>query len=130
MISEKQTRIKYSTGEAAIRMQAAIQEIQQYPDKAISKIASFHKVNGKALTERANGRIIVSSKLGRPPYLTTEEEEKLVHFLIEVAELGYGYSQKQRFVVCKRGRGAFSASALRTENIWLSLGQHQPVESR
>ena len=82
----------YSKGDDFHRMQDAVHEHFTNPEKPLSKIAEEWGVSRKSLTEIIEGRLQLDVCAGKKPYLSPEEENLLVSFLIEIADLGFGYS--------------------------------------
>ena len=69
-----------------IRAMEAVNSGEIGPNQAAREFA----VPATTLKDRLSGRVKHGSKPGPAPYLTEEEERKLVDFLIQVARLGYG----------------------------------------
>jgi len=91
---ERTTRTNYATGENAARMKEALEAAHSQAHPNFKKIAANYGVSRKSLTQRYYGTISLNSSPGKKPYLSVQEEETLVKFLIETSGLGIGYDIK------------------------------------
>ena len=85
-------RKNYSKGPDALQMEAALEEAQTMDFPNIASIALKYGVSRNALDLRIKGRLAVDASPGRKPLLDSEEEEKLIKFLLEMSAMGFGYS--------------------------------------
>ena len=69
-------------------MEKALEEVSSR-SMTIRRAAEEYGVPRSTLGDRASGRVVPGTKSGAPTYLSPEEEEELVHFLIGSAEIGY-----------------------------------------
>ena len=60
----------------------------------IRKAACHFGVPKSTLGDRITGRVALGAKSGPKPYLTTEEEDELMQFLLRCASIGYSKSRK------------------------------------
>lgn len=56
--------------------------------------ASHFGVPKSTLGDRISGRVVLGSRSGPKPYLSTEEEDELMQFLLRCASIGYPKSRK------------------------------------
>ena len=61
----------------------------------VNKAAALHGIPKTMLKDRVSGCIAHGFKLGPKPYLTSQEENQLAEYLLEVADTGYGKTHKQ-----------------------------------
>ena len=59
------------------------------------RAASEYNIPKSTLGDRVSGKILPGAKAGRKPYLTPNEEDELVKFLLNYAAIGYGRSRKE-----------------------------------
>ena len=52
---------------------------------------SWYGVPRSTLQDRVSGRVELGCKPGKKPYLTIEEEEEVVSFLLKCAKIGYAH---------------------------------------
>ena len=62
---------------------------------SIRRAASEYNIPKSTLGDRVSGKILPGAKPGRKPYLTPNEEDELVKFLLNCAAIGYGRSRKE-----------------------------------
>ena len=70
----------------------------------INAAARMYQVPPTTLKDRISGRVKHGSKPGPAPYLTADEESKLVEFLSTYAAIGYGKTFSVLFSVLRRKR--------------------------
>ena len=75
-------------------MERALQEVSS-GSMTVIRAALEYGIPRSTLRVRASGRVVPGSKSGAPTYLSPEEEEELVHFLIGSAEIGYPKSVRE-----------------------------------
>ena len=63
--------------------------------KSIRCAAVEYNVPKSTLGDRVSGHIIHGATIGKPRYLSDEEEELLVRFLLKCASIGYSHSRKE-----------------------------------
>ena len=71
-------------------------------EMSIRRAAEVFGVPKSSLYDRVSGKVQHGSKPGRIPYLTEEEEEELVNFLIKCSDMGYPHSIKQILSIVSR----------------------------
>ena len=64
-------------------------------ESSVKRAAEQHGVPRTTLHDRISGHVQHGKKPGPEPYLNREEEEDLVNFIEEVAEVGFGKTRKQ-----------------------------------
>ena len=75
-------------------MERALEEVSS-GSMTIRRAAEEYGVPRSTLGDRASGRVICGAKSGAPTYLSPEEEEELVQFLVGSAEIGYPKSVRE-----------------------------------
>ena len=55
--------------------------------------SEIYQVQKSTLHDRVTGTVIFGAKSGPSPYLTSEEEEELLHFLLKCSDIGYCHSK-------------------------------------
>lgn len=84
----------------SISMQKAMMEVDK--GQTIRKAAEMFGVPRSSLHDCVAGRIQHGSQAGRLPYLTPEEEEELVQFLIKCADIGYPHTRAQALALAQQ----------------------------
>ena len=75
-------------------MQKAIAAVEQGTD-SIRRAAEKYGIPRSTLHDHVSGKVDLRAKPGRDPYLSLEEEEELVSFLLKCAHIGYPHTRKQ-----------------------------------
>jgi len=85
--TEKDGKIRknYSFGSGAEKMDAALKELKENPNKSFYGVVKKFGVDRKALRERFQGTLDVSAKVGKKPLLTLEEEKIIANHLMEMS---------------------------------------------
>ena len=68
----------------------------------IRQAACHFGVPKSTLGDRISGRVVLGAKSGPKPYLSTEEEDELMHFLLRCASIGYPKSRKDVLALVHR----------------------------
>ena len=89
VLQSPKKRLKW-TSECMVRAMDAVKR-----GSSMKRAAEQHGVPRTTLRDRISGRAEHEKKPGPEPYLNREEEEDLVNFIEEVAEVGYGRTRKQ-----------------------------------
>ena len=89
VLQSPKKRLKW-TSECMVRAMDAVKR-----GSSMKRAAEQHGVPRTMLRDRISGRAEHEKKPGPEPYLNREEEEDLVNFIEEVAEVGYGRTRKQ-----------------------------------
>ena len=76
-------------------MQKAIAAVEKHGDSYGVYTSEKYGIPRSTLHDHTSGKIEHGAKLGRGAYLTSEEEEELVSFLIKCAGIGYPHTRKQ-----------------------------------
>ena len=68
---------------------------------------------------------------GPVPYLTSDEEDELVTFLIQVSEMGSGKTKREVIVIVQHvvEKKGYNTVLFNGEDWWLRFMQHHPVFS-
>jgi len=93
-ICKKSQRRNYSKGKDAQNMKSALQELRDSSNPNISNVAETYQISRRSLSERFLGNLEVHASPGKKSYLSLEEEEYLVNWLIEMAAIGLGFDIK------------------------------------
>jgi len=83
-------RTNYSKNPSMI---AAVNAAHRLQRPNISKLARIYKVDRKSLERRVNGLVECEAKTGHVQGLSSEEEEGLVSFLLEMSNRGFGHTR-------------------------------------
>ena len=89
-VTAYQQAIMVRTHTAILQMKDAVAAIEQ--GMSIRRASKIYHVPRSTLHDHVTGKIKYGARLGRPPYLTIEEEEEFVSFL---AKIGYPQIRKQ-----------------------------------
>ena len=68
----------------------------------------------------------MESRPGRRPYLTIEEEEELVSFLIKSAKIGYAHTRKEILLIVRRILESKGIDGVLTDNWWRRFHERHP----
>ena len=93
---------------------------------SLRKASLMYNVPRSTLYDRATGRVAMDSKPGRRPYLTVEEEEELVSFLLKSAKIGYAHTRKEVLSLVRRIVESKGADGVVTENWWKRFCERHP----
>ena len=81
-------------------MEKAVKEVELVmPFRQACEIFSVPKLS---LHDRVSGKVDCKARSGPIPYLSFEEEEELVSFLIQTAKIGYPHAKKQVLALVER----------------------------
>ena len=101
---------------------------------SIRKSAELHNVPKSTLADRISGRILPGAISGPKPYLDEDEEMELVSFLLRVADLGFGHTQKEVIAIVERSlKSKYGSTApKRISSGWWQgfLGRHPQLTLR
>ena len=84
-----------------ISMQKAVEAVET-SGLSFRRASELYNVPKSSSHDRVSGKVKVDAKAGRDPYLTSAEEEELVHFIMKCSEIGYGYTRKQILSLVQR----------------------------
>ena len=73
-------------------MRAAVQSVNQ--GKGLREAARLYNVPVETLRRRVTGMVDLDCRPGPATILTKEEEETIVHYLIQMADMGYGLTRE------------------------------------
>ena len=85
--------ISYKNWDDAV-IESALEEVSS-GSMTIRRAAEEYGVPRSTLGDRASGGVVPGTKSGAPTYLSPEEEEELVQFLIGSADIGYPKSVRE-----------------------------------
>ena len=69
---------------------------------SIRKASIMYNVPKSTLHDRVSRKVDLEGKPGKKPYLSIEEEEELVSFLLKCAEIGYAHTRPQVLSLVQR----------------------------
>lgn len=81
-------------------MEKAVEAVQK--GNSLRKTAEMYNVPRSTLHDRVTGKIPVDGQPGRQPYLSVDEEEELVCFLLKCASIGYAHTRKEVLLLVRR----------------------------
>ena len=73
-------------------MAAAVQSVQD--GKGLREASRLYNVPVETLRRRVTGKVDMECRPGPPTVLTQEEEDAIVRYLIEMADMGYGLTRE------------------------------------
>lgn len=76
------------------QMEGAVAAV--HSGQAIRKAAVMYHVPRSTLSDRITGRVDITCKPGKKPYLTRNEEEEISTFLKRCARIGYPFTKKKQ----------------------------------
>ena len=81
-------------------MEKAVKEVEL--GMPIRQACEIFSVPKSSLHDRVSGKVDCKARSGPTPYLSFEEEEELVSFLIQTAKIGYPHTKKQVLALVQR----------------------------
>ena len=72
-------------------MSAAVMSVGE--GKGLREASRLYNVPVETLRRRVTGKVEVDCRSGPPTVLTPDEEEEIAHYLIEMADMGYGLTK-------------------------------------
>ena len=104
-------------------MEAAVKTVQE--GKPLRETARLYNVPIETLRRKVTGAVSMDCRPGPPTVLTKDEEDKLVQYLIQMADMGYGISREScmhmvgNFIsACKRNNPFKNEQVIRVKNSW------------
>ena len=85
---------------SSVNMQKAMEAVEM--GGTIRMAAEKFSVPRSSLHDRVSGRVQHGKQAGKPPYLTLEEEEEVVKFLIKCANIGYPRTRTQALALVQQ----------------------------
>ena len=73
-------------------MRAAVESVNQ--GKGLREAGRLYNVPVETLRRRVTGKVDLDCRPGPATILTKEEEERIVHYLIQMADMGYGLTRE------------------------------------
>ena len=95
-------------------------------DLTLRKASLMYNVPRSTLHDRVSGRIAMDSRPGRQPFLTMEEEEELVSFLLKCATIGYAHTRKEVLILMRRIVDSKGLDHSVTDNWWRRFRERHP----
>ena len=93
---------------------------------SIRKAAELYGVPRSTLHDRVSGRVELGCKPGKKPYLTIEEEEEVVSFLLKCAKIGYAHTRKEVIALIQRIAESKGVSQSVSSGWWTRFSQRHP----
>ena len=84
--ANRPAKLRCWTDDSMLKAMEAVKEGKM----GVNRAALEHGVPRTTLKDRIAGRVIHGTNMGPKPYLTHDEEEELVKFLIQCSKMGYG----------------------------------------
>ena len=106
------------------QMQQALDAVQR--GWSIRRASEEYDVPRSTLGDRACGRVLPGAVSGPPKYLTTNEEEELVRFLLGCASIGYARSRKDVIAIVQRINESRGITNYVTNGWWESFCKRHP----
>lgn len=110
----------------ALAMNKAIEAVER--GESIRQASIKYNIPKSTLYDRVSGKITLDSKPGRKPYLSVEEEEELVSFLVKCAQIGYARTRLEVLtLVCRivESKGVESVEHV-TDSWWRRFRERHP----
>lgn len=76
-----------------VSMAHAVEAVRQ--GEAVRRAAELYNVPRSTLSDKVLCKVPLKARSGPPSYLSTEEEEELTSFFLEMAKIGYAHTRKQ-----------------------------------
>ena len=89
--SKRPSKLRQWTDDGMVRALNAVQS----GILGVNEAARDYKILPTTLKDRLSGRVIHGTNMGAKPYLSREEEQELVEFLLNCAKMGYGKTRKE-----------------------------------
>ena len=93
---------------------------------SLRKASIMYDVPRSTLYDRVSGRVAMDSRPGRRPYLTIEEEEELVSFLLKCAKIGYAHTRKEVLSLVRRIVESKGFDHVITDSWWRRFCERHP----
>ena len=95
-------------------MAAAMQSVQE--GKGLREAARLYNVPVESLRRRVLGTVSIDCQPGPPTILTTEEEDQLCKYIIEMADIGFGLTREDIMQI------AYRIVEKTHRKVWLGVG--------
>ena len=93
---------------------------------SIRRAAELHGIPRSTLHDHVSGRIHLNAKPGPSPYLSLEEEEELVSFLVKCAKIGYPHTRQQILGIVQEIVNSRNSDVVVTNGWWERFRQRHP----
>ena len=111
------------------QMKDAVAAIEQ--GMSIRRASEIYHITRSTLHDHVTGKIKYGARPGRPPYLTIEEEEEFVSFLVECAKIGYPHTRKQAMALMQEIMNEKGITTTISEGWWERFkGRHPSITLR
>ena len=94
---------------------------------SIRKASIMYNVPKSTLHDRVSGKVDLEGKPGKKPYLSIEEEEELVSFLLKCAEIGYAHTRPQVLSLVQRIVESKDISEHVSDSWWRRFQERHPI---
>ena len=94
---------------------------------SIRKASIMYNVPKSTLHDRVSGKVDLEGKPGKKPYLSIEEEEELVSFLLKCAEIGYAHTKPQVLSLVLRIVESKDISEHVSDSWWRRFQERHPI---
>ena len=95
-------------------------------DTSIRKAAKEYDIPRSTIADRISGRVLMGAVSGPNKYLNAQQEEELVHFLIECASIGYPRSRQAVIGMVERILNDRGVQKTVTHGWWESFCHRHP----
>ena len=125
----------YTTTVASLRPQSYKQYSQEVMTRAIKAVnegmsvrraALEYNVPKTTLNDRIQGKVVHGSSSGKAKYLSDEEEEELVRFLMRSASIGYSRSRTEVIAIVQRVCSSKGLDVTVTHGWWEAFCRRHP----
>ena len=106
------------------RMQEALDAVHR--GWSIRRAAEEHDVPRATLADRVSGRVLPGAISGPPKYLSRNEEDELVRFVLRCASIGYARSRKELIALVQRIIESKGITKHVTNGWWESFCKRHP----
>ena len=93
---------------------------------SLRRAAEMYRVPKSTLYDHVTGKVAFGARSGPNPYLTTEEEEELCSFLVQVAKIGYPHTKKQVLALVQQILSAKGITSSISNGLWERYCQRNP----
>ena len=93
---------------------------------SLRRAADMYRVPKSTLYDHVSGKVAFGARSGPDPYLTTEEEEELCSFLIQVATIGYPHTKKQVLALVQQILSSKGITSTVSNGWWERFCQRNP----
>ena len=86
--------------------------------ETIRRAAELYNIPRSTLSDKVLGKVPLKARSGPPTYLSTDEEEELTSFLLQMAKIGYQNTRKQVIALVQQIVDSKGISTVVTNGWW------------